>query len=66
MKAAKLITISPELLAKCDLQDQAQRFDASVRRVLAYPRAEMLRREAEHRKAAAANPSRRGPKQKHL
>jgi hypothetical protein len=65
MKAQpKPITISDELLARCDLPNQAQRFDANLRKVLAYPRSAMLRQEAEHRRRAALNPNRRGPKPK--
>jgi hypothetical protein len=38
------------------------RFDALVRKVLAVPRAEIMRREVEYRKQSLANPNRRGPK----
>jgi hypothetical protein len=64
MKQSKPITISDKLLAKCDLPNQAERFDATVRSVLAYPRSEMLRHEAERRRQSALNPNRRGPKAK--
>lgn len=40
------------------------RFDALVRRVLAVPHEEIMRREAEYRRQSIANPHRRGPKPK--
>ena len=40
------------------------RFDALVRKVLAVPHSEILRREAEYKKQSTANPNRRGPKPK--
>ena len=40
------------------------RFDATVRILLGVSRAELLRREAEYKKQADANPNRRGPKRK--
>jgi hypothetical protein len=65
MKMPSPVTISDELLGKIeDIPNQAQKFDSAVRRVMAYPRAAMLRHEAEHRKEVAANPKRRGPKPK--
>lgn len=39
-------------------------FTAMVDKVLAVPKAELLRREAEYRKQADANPRKRGPKRK--
>ena len=41
-----------------------KRFDATVKTLLAVPRAELLRREAEYKKRVEANPNRRGPKRK--
>jgi hypothetical protein len=64
MKKLTPITISDKVLAKCDLPNQAERFDALLETVLAVPRAEMLRREAAYREEVAANPFRRGPKTK--
>lgn len=40
------------------------RFDSLVRKVLAVPHAEIMRREAEYRRQSLANPNRRGPKPK--
>ena len=40
------------------------KFEGVMRKVLAVPREEMLRREAEYRKQVDANPNRRGPKRK--
>ena len=39
-------------------------FTAMVDKVLSVPKAELLRREAEYRKQADANPRKRGPKPK--
>ncbi|MBI2817579.1 MAG: hypothetical protein HYX72_11625 [Acidobacteria bacterium] len=39
-------------------------FTRSVERILAVPKSEILRREAEYRRQAAKNPNRRGPKPK--
>lgn len=41
-----------------------RRFDAAMKKILAVPRSEMLRREAEYQKRAALNPRKRGPKPK--
>ena len=41
-----------------------EKFDALVRQVMAVPRAEILKREAEYKKKAALNPRKRGPKPK--
>jgi hypothetical protein len=41
-----------------------QRMDALVRKVLAVPHDEIMRREAEYKRQSAANPRRRGPKPK--
>jgi hypothetical protein len=54
-------------LAKKDLvesEEAFQRFDALVGKVLSVPRKEILRRDAEHKKRADANPNKRGPKRK--
>ena len=40
------------------------RFDTTVKTLLAVPRVELLRREAEYKKQVEANPNRRGPKRK--
>jgi len=40
------------------------RFDALVRKVLAVPHTEIMRREADYKKQSLANPKRRGPKPK--
>jgi len=42
----------------------AKRFDALVRKVLAVPHDENVRREAEYKRHSALNPNRRGPKPK--
>ena len=44
--------------------EAAARFDSLVRKVLAVPREEIMRREAEYKRKSAANPNRRGPKRK--
>jgi hypothetical protein len=44
--------------------EATQRFDALVRKVLAVPHAEIMRREAEYKKQSAMNPHKRGPKPK--
>jgi hypothetical protein len=41
-----------------------ERFTSLVDHMLSIPRKEMLRREAEYKKKAAANPKKRGPKRK--
>jgi hypothetical protein len=41
-----------------------KRFEGAMKAVLAVPHAEIQRRIAEHRKASASNPNRRGPKRK--
>jgi hypothetical protein len=40
------------------------RFEGLMRKVIAVPREEIQRREAEYRKQVDANPNRRGPKRK--
>lgn len=40
------------------------RFDALVRKVLAVPHSEIVKREAEYKRQLLANPRRRGPKRK--
>jgi hypothetical protein len=40
------------------------RFDTLVRKVLAVPHTEIMRREAEYKRQSAMNPHRRGPKPK--
>jgi hypothetical protein len=42
--------------------ETAARFDALVRKVLAVPHSEILKREAQYQKQSLANPHRRGPK----
>jgi hypothetical protein len=39
-------------------------FTKAVEHILSVPKAEILRREAEHKKQADANPRKRGPKRK--
>jgi hypothetical protein len=39
-------------------------FTDAVRSIMSVPKAEILRREAEYKKQADANPHKRGPKQK--
>lgn len=41
-----------------------QRFQAAMKKVVAVPHSEIQRRIEEHRKEAARNPNRRGPKKK--
>jgi hypothetical protein len=60
----KPITIGPDLAARYTNSDQFERFDAAVLKVLSVSREEMLRREAEYKKQAALNPTKRGPKPK--
>jgi hypothetical protein len=64
MKTPKPVTIPDGIAARYTNLDQFERFDATVGKVLAVPRAELLRREAEYRKQSLANPKRRGPKRK--
>jgi hypothetical protein len=64
VKEPRPVTISEELLAKCDLPNQAKRFDAAVRKILSVPHAEIVRREEEYKRRSALNPNRRGPKPK--
>ena len=40
------------------------RFDALVRKVLAVPHEEIMRREEEYKRQSALNPNQRGPKRK--
>jgi hypothetical protein len=42
----------------------AKRFEAAMKKILAVPHSELLRREAEYQKRAALNPRKRGPKPK--
>lgn len=44
--------------------EEFDRFTALVDKVIAVPRAEVLKREEEYQRQAAANPKRRGPKPK--
>jgi hypothetical protein len=44
--------------------EEYDRFTALVDQVIAVPRAEVLKREEEYQRQAAANPKRRGPKPK--
>lgn len=44
--------------------EASERFIEAMRKIIAVPRAEMLRREEEYQKQAALNPRRRGPKPK--
>ena len=44
--------------------EAAARFDALVRKILAVPHEEIMRREAEYKRQSAMNPNRRGPKPK--
>ena len=44
--------------------EASARFDALVRKVLAVPHEEIMRREAEYRRQSLADPNRRGPKPK--
>jgi hypothetical protein len=62
----KPIKISQELAEQYLDADQAERFDSAVRKILAVPREEILRREAERKKESALNPNRRGPKPKNV
>jgi hypothetical protein len=39
-------------------------FTATMDKLLAVPKSEIIRREAEYRKSADANPNKRGPKRK--
>lgn len=44
--------------------EAAQRLRTAMKVILAVPRAEIVRREAEYKKQSALNPNRRGPKPK--
>ena len=48
----------------CEGAEAFTRFDKAVCKVLSVPRAELLKREEEYKKQAAANPHKRGPKPK--
>jgi hypothetical protein len=61
MKPAKPV---PDDIARSTSQDQFERFDALVRKVLSVPRGEIMRREAEYKRQSALNPKKRGPKPK--
>jgi hypothetical protein len=63
-KEPKRVSISEELLSKCDLPNQPERFDAMVRKLLSVPHSEIIRREQEYKRRSALNPNRRGPKPK--
>jgi len=52
------------MAAKKKPQSEYDAFTALVDKVLSVPKAEILRREAEYRKIADANPKKRGPKPK--
>jgi len=41
------------------------RFESAMKKVLAVPHSEIQRRVEEHRREAARNPNKRGPKPKH-
>lgn len=41
-----------------------EKFTAAVEHIMSLPKAEILRREAEYKKVADANPNKRGPKPK--
>lgn len=51
-------------MPKARMSKEAAAFVDLTRRVLAVPKSEILRREAEYRKRADANPRKRGPKRK--
>jgi hypothetical protein len=44
--------------------EEYERFTDAVRSIMSVPKAEILRREAEYKKQADANPHKRGPKRK--
>ncbi len=44
--------------------EAATNFQNAMRRLLTFPKTELLRREAEYKKLADANPKKRGPKKK--
>jgi hypothetical protein len=46
--------------------EAAKRFDMLVRKVLAVPHEEIVKREAEYKRQSLANPKRRGPKPKRV
>ena len=52
---------NPELI---EGPEAFRQFDALVGALVAVPRSEILRREAEYKKKAALNPNKRGPKPK--
>jgi hypothetical protein len=56
--------MNPDCDTKGDMDTDAARFDALVRKVLSVPHAEIMRREEEYKRQSAANPNRRGPKPK--
>ncbi|HEY4284516.1 MAG TPA: hypothetical protein VGM62_15745 [Chthoniobacterales bacterium] len=65
MKKTTQIDVS-EVAQRYTDPDQFERFDAAVRTILAVPREEVLRREADRKKESALNPNRRGPKLKNV
>jgi hypothetical protein len=60
----KPIAIPDEVAARYTNPDQFERFDATMRKILAVPHSEIVRREAEYKRHSAENPNRRGPKRK--
>jgi hypothetical protein len=46
------------------LSSESDAFTCLVKKVLAVPKSELLRREAEYKKQADLNPRKRGPKRK--
>jgi hypothetical protein len=63
-KGPRPVVISDELAAKYTNTDQFKRFDAAMKKILAVPHAEIIRREEEYKRRSAMNPNRRGPKPK--
>jgi hypothetical protein len=48
----------------CEGPEAEERFVNAMKAILAVPRSEILRREAEYKKQSALNPRKRGPKPK--
>jgi hypothetical protein len=56
--------MKPHSLELIEGAEAYDRFQAAMKKILAVPHSEIKRRIEEHRKEAANNPNRRGPKRK--
>lgn len=61
MTKSKPIQISPELAARCDGNDQAERMDKLLRAVIVVPRAEIADRESRWKQRQAKKKAQKEP-----